>query len=269
MLVELARNSGCLSRIVSSRSLRPRRAPASGPAVGSGARASTSLPPVAAPRATSSSSSRAVPSSAPAAHRPESFGCRARPDPPGAPDHRACSDRDPLPNPWNRYSAALIAPRDTLDETLFAFLAHERVRIFAVGQEHERQLVSGGQRGQRDGQRLPGRLAPGVVAVEAADDLRRMRGTAFRNARRPSRCRASRPRWAVPPARARRRPCSPRRRAGGRFGAAPSALRTNRRAPYPYGRPRFPANSDTSAARRRVRVRRIRSRDPAYCGSET
>ena len=103
------------------------------------------------------------------------------------------------------------------------WLAHEAVRIMLGGQEQEAHLLAVLQLRQAVLQRPPGGAAPGGVAVEAVDHVRRSAAAASAPARAWSRCRAWPPHSRCRTARAPRHPCSLRPRS--RFPASRMAAR--------------------------------------------
>ena len=64
-----------------------------------------------------------------------------------------------------------LGPLHALAEFLLADLAHQAVRVFALGQEQEAGLATVAQQGQGGFQGFPGGVAAGAVAVEAEDHL--------------------------------------------------------------------------------------------------
>ena len=127
-------------------------------------------------------------------------------------------------------------------ERRLAAAAHEIVRVFAVGQEHETRVLAVREHGQRILERAPRRLAPGGVAVEAENDAIRLAEQLLRRGRASWTCRAWRPRSRCRAGRARRRPCSLRRRSPYRPRESPAARDTGRRARAPSRTAESPAS---------------------------
>jgi hypothetical protein len=63
---------------------------------------------------------------------------------------------------------------EPLFEGLATFLAHQGIRVFALGEEEEADLLLAAGLGQAGLQGLPGGFATGAVAIEAEDQFRRL-----------------------------------------------------------------------------------------------
>ncbi len=117
-------------------------------------------------------------------------GQRGQPVPDQRRQHRRADPAQERPGRRHQRRAALVAhrrmpcgelrqqelgqrrrPLDLALERVLAAPADEIVRILALGQEQERELLAVGDHRQRVLERAPGRLAPGVVAVEAEHDV--------------------------------------------------------------------------------------------------
>ena len=174
-----------------------------------------------------------------------------------------------VPRPFERSPAARSSAEQELRqglgraharfEGLLAVLAHEGVRVLAVGQEQEADRLVVGRERQADLERAPRGLAAGRVAVEAEHHRRRSSAAASARAPAWSRCRAWPPRSRRRAGRAPPRPCSPRPPARSRRRGSRRAPRTGRRARGPSRTAASPASSGTSARPRRARGRRSRS----------